>query len=87
MVSYIASVGESVCHGSSPQPSFLLFFLYNLPSPPLLTLLPLLHSSPLFHLLVPLIYKGYESVSINPEDFEGKVVLILGRGLSVFLSV
>ena len=24
--------------------------------------------------------QGYESVSIDPDDFEGKVVLILGRG-------
>lgn len=25
--------------------------------------------------------QGYESMSINPEDFENKVVLILGRGM------
>ncbi|XP_052823418.1 FAD-dependent oxidoreductase domain-containing protein 2 isoform X2 [Octopus bimaculoides] len=28
--------------------------------------------------------QGYESISINPEDFEGKSVLILGRGNSAF---
>ena len=25
-------------------------------------------------------FQGYESVSTDPDDFEGKVVLILGRG-------
>jgi len=27
------------------------------------------------------VLQGYESVSIDPEDFEGQSVLILGRGL------
>jgi hypothetical protein len=29
-------------------------------------------------------FEGYETVSINPEDFEGQTVLILGRGNSAF---
>ena len=37
---------------------------------------PRLHIYALFNPIL----QGYESVSIDPDDFEGKVVLILGRG-------
>lgn len=37
---------------------------------------PKLHIYALFNPIL----QGYESVSIDPDDFEGKVVLILGRG-------
>ena len=85
----------------SAAPSFLhpLFSSLSLPSPsitppfppPFFSLLSLSLSAlillALFFLgLLPLFpLKGYESVSINPEDFEDKVVLILGRGLSLLI--
>ena len=59
-----------------PPPFFLFFLSLSLCSNPPCPLLPFC-LLPLFPL------KGYESVSINPEDFEDKVVLILGRGLSI----
>ena len=66
----------------SLHPSPLLFFSSFCLSLSALILLALF-----FLGLLPLLpLKGYESVSINPEDFEDKVVLILGRGLSIIIN-
>ena len=32
------------------------------------------------NLFFPIVVQGYESMSIDPDDYEGKRVLIIGRG-------
>ena len=36
-----------------------------------------------YHTLITWSSQGYESVSVNPEDFEGQTVLIIGRGIKM----
>ena len=40
----------------------------------------------MFNVVSSSLHQGYESMSIDPEDFENKIVLILGRGLFTYES-